>query len=154
MTNFESFHAISTLLYRYAECIDLADFDGIAALFETATLTNEGFPDAIRGGTAIAAVYRQFNKVHVDGSLRTRHVTTNPIVEADDVAGTATCRSYFVVFQATDRIPLQPIVSGRYHDRFVRGDGSWRFEHRHIFMEATGDITDHLLIDPAGMRGR
>jgi hypothetical protein len=29
----ESFHAITTLMYRYAECIDAADFAGLATLF-------------------------------------------------------------------------------------------------------------------------
>lgn len=154
MTTFESFHAITTLLHRYAECIDLADFDGLATLFDQAILTNEGFPGEVRGGAAIAAMYRQFNKVHADGTLRTRHVTTNPIVSADEADATATCRSYFVVFQATDLVPLQPIVSGRYHDRFVCDRGTWRFAQRHILMEATGNVADHLLIDPAGMRGR
>jgi 3-phenylpropionate/cinnamic acid dioxygenase small subunit len=152
VTTFETYHAITTLLYRYAECIDLADFDGIAALFEHATLSNEGYPGEVHGGVAIAAVYRQFNRVHRDGTLRTRHATTNPIIAADETAGIATCRSYFVVFQATDLVPLQPIVSGRYHDRFERDGDAWRFAHRHILMEATGNVADHLLIDPTGMR--
>ena len=29
----ESHHAITTLMYHYAECVDAADFDGIAELF-------------------------------------------------------------------------------------------------------------------------
>ena len=55
-----------------------------------------------------------------DGTPRTKHVTTNLIVEVDDDAGTATGRSYFTVLQAVPGLPLQPIVAGRYHDRFVR----------------------------------
>lgn len=152
MTSFEAYHAITTLLYRYAECIDAADFDGIAALFADATVTNEGFPGEIRGGDAIAGVYRSFNKVHADGTLRTRHVTTNPIVDADDGNGTATCRSAFVVLQSTERTPLQAIVFGRYHDRFVLGRSGWRFEHRHILMDATGNVADHLLVDVDSLR--
>lgn len=157
MTTFESWHAITTLLYRYAECIDLADFDGIEALFAEAVMTNEGFPGEIRGGEAIAAVYRGFNKVHDDGTLRTRHVTTNAIVDVDEIAGTATSRSYFLVVQATAAVPLQPIVAGRYHDQFVRKATphgmAWRFAHRHILMEAMGDVRDHLLVDVDRLRG-
>jgi 3-phenylpropionate/cinnamic acid dioxygenase small subunit len=158
VTSFETFHAITNLLYRYAECIDGADFDGIAALFTHATMTNEGFPGEIRGGDAIAAVYRNFNKVHADGTLRTRHLTTNTIIDADERIGTATSRCSFVVLQATDLVPLQPIVFGRYHDRFARTDGldglenEWRFEHRHIVMDAMGDVSDHLLIDVDRLR--
>ena len=154
MTNFESYHAITNLLCRYAECIDLADFDAIGALFADAVMTNEGFPGEIRGGDAIAAVYRNFNKVHADGTLRTRHVTTNAIIEADEAADVATSRSYFVVFQCTEAVPLQPIVSGRYHDRFSRVGGVWQFAHRHILMEATGNIADHLLVDVDQLRDR
>jgi 3-phenylpropionate/cinnamic acid dioxygenase small subunit len=154
VTTFDSWHAITTLLYRYAECIDLADFDGIEALFADAVMTNEGFPGEIRGGAAIGAIYRGFNKVHPDGTLRTRHVTTNAIVDADDDAGTGTSRSYFLVVQCTDRVALQPIVSGRYHDRFERVAGVWRFAHRHILMEAMGDVSDHLQVDVDGLRDR
>ncbi len=157
MTTFESWHAITTLLYRYAECIDLADFDGIELLFANAVMTNEGFPGEIRGGEAIGAIYRDFNKVHPDGTLRTRHLTTNAIVAADEISGTATCRSYFLVVQATDDLPLQPIVAGRYHDRFVRKATphgvEWRFDRRHIVMEAMGDVHDHLIVDVDRLRG-
>jgi 3-phenylpropionate/cinnamic acid dioxygenase small subunit len=157
VTTFESWHAITTLLYRYAECIDLADFDGIEELFVDAVITNEGFPGEIRGGAAIGAIYRNFNKVHPDGTLRTRHLTTNAIIEADEITGTGTSRSYFVVVQATESLPLQPIVAGRYHDRFERHATPhavrWRFAHRHILMEAIGDVHDHLIVDVDSLRG-
>lgn len=151
-TTFESWHAITNLLYRYAECIDLADFDGIESLFADAVMTNEGFAGEIRGGSAIGAIYRNFNKVHSDGTLRTRHVTTNAIVDVDESADVASCRSYFLVVQATESVALQPIVSGRYHDRFARVDGEWRFSHRHILMEGVGDVRDHLVVDVEAMR--
>ncbi len=43
--------AITKLIYTYAERIDLGDFAGVAELFEHATLTFEGFGDAVRGAT-------------------------------------------------------------------------------------------------------
>ena len=69
---------------------------------------------------AVANLYRSTNRVHDDGTLRTRHLTTNVIVDIDEAAGTAQTRSAFVVFQATAGVPLQPIVSGRYRDDFAR----------------------------------
>ena len=97
----ESHHAITTLLFRYAELMDAADYDGLRELFADATLTNEGFPGEVVGGDAIVRLYERTNRVHADGTLRTRHLTTNVIVDVDEVAGSASARSAFVVFQAT-----------------------------------------------------
>jgi hypothetical protein len=70
---------------------------------------------------------------------------TNPIIEVDDAAGTATCRSYYTVLQHTDDLPLQVIVTGRYDDRFERVDGRWRFAYRdYSLIDATGDVSHHL----------
>jgi 3-phenylpropionate/cinnamic acid dioxygenase small subunit len=140
----ESYHAITTLLYRYAECIDAADFDAIGELFARGMITNEGFAGEIVGADAVAKLYRTTNHVHPDGTLRTRHLTTNVIVDIDDGAGSAATRSAFVVFQATPDLPLQPIVAGRYHDRFTRTDGEWSFAQRHIILEQLGDVREHL----------
>jgi 3-phenylpropionate/cinnamic acid dioxygenase small subunit len=144
----ESHHAITSLMYRYAECIDAADFDAIALLFHDATLTNEGVEGAVVGGDAIAKLYRHSNRVHDDGTLRTRHVTANLIVDIDEEAGTAEARSAFVVLQQTPSLPLQPIATGRYRDRFVR-DVEWRFGQRHIIVDHVGDVREHLAFDVA-----
>ena len=85
-----------------------------------------------------------------DGTPRTKHVITNPIVEVDDDAGTATCRSYYTVLQQTDSLPLQPVVAGRYHDRFGRIDGDWWFTERdYTMLDMVGDVSQHLRMDVA-----
>jgi 3-phenylpropionate/cinnamic acid dioxygenase small subunit len=143
----EHHHAITTLMFRYAECVDAADFDGIGQLFSAGRITNEGYPGAIEGAEAVAKLYAGTNRVHPDGTLRTRHLTTNVIVDIDDGAKAATARSAFVVFQATPAVALQPIVAGRYHDEFACTDGAWRFARRHILLEQVGNVSDHLKID-------
>ena len=145
----ESHHAITSLMYRYAELIDAADFDAIAALFADAVLTNEGVPGEVAGGEAIAKLYRRSNRVHPDGTLRTRHVTTNVLVDIDEGANTAAARSAFVVLQQTDSLPLQPIATGRYRDRFARTAGTWHFAQRHIIVDHIGDVREHLASDMA-----
>jgi 3-phenylpropionate/cinnamic acid dioxygenase small subunit len=145
----ESHHAITSLCYRYAEHMDAADFDALQEMFRSATLTNEGVDGAIEGGEAIANLYRGTNRVHDDGTLRTRHLTTNIITDIDEDRGVATARSAFVVFQQTPSLPLQPIVSGRYRDAFVRIGGIWRFKARHIFVDLVGDVREHLTFDLA-----
>ena len=109
----ESYHAITSLMFRYAECVDTADFDGIAELFAHARITNEGVEGAAEGPDAVRNLYLRTNRVHDDGTTRTRHVNANPMVDIDEVAGQATARSVFVVFQQTVALSLQPIVSGR-----------------------------------------
>jgi len=146
----ESHHAITTLMYRYAECIDAADFDGIAALFAHGRITNEGVDGEIEGPDAVRALYAGTNRVHADGTLRTRHLTTNVMVDIDEVTGSATARSAFVVFQQTPELPLQPIVAGRYRDAFVRAGNDWRFDRRHIFVDQVGDVREHLSFDLSG----
>jgi 3-phenylpropionate/cinnamic acid dioxygenase small subunit len=148
----ESYHAIATLLYRYAEYMDAADFDAVAELFRDAVLTNEGVEGEVRGGEAIGRLYRRTNRVHDDGTLRTRHITANVIVDIDEDGGTASARSAFVVLQQTSTLPLQPVVTGRYRDRFVRRAGAWQFAQRHIVVDHVGDVREHLAFDLAAFR--
>lgn len=141
-------------MFRYAELMDAADFDGLEAMFADARLTNEGVDGAVEGGRAIADLYRRTNRVHDDGTLRTRHLTANVQIDIDESAGTATARSAFVVFQQTASLPLQPIVTGRYRDEFVRVDDAWRFAARHIFVDHVGDVREHLSFDLAAFKAR
>jgi 3-phenylpropionate/cinnamic acid dioxygenase small subunit len=141
--------AIRRLLYRYAECIDAADFAGLGALFAHGEIRAAGMPAPLRGAEAVAAFYARVNRVHEDGTLRTRHVVDNVIVELDG-AGFATARSGYVVYQATARLPLQAIAAGRYRDRFARGGGEWRFAEREILLDLAGDLSDHLLVPVPG----
>ena len=146
----ESHHAITTLMFRYAECVDTADFTGIAALFENGRITNEGVQGAIEGPDAVRKLYQRTNRVHDDGTTRTRHINANLVVDIDEAAGQASARSVFVVFQQTSALPLQPIVSGRYRDTFERRGDQWQFDTRHIIVEHIGDVREHLTFDLSG----
>jgi 3-phenylpropionate/cinnamic acid dioxygenase small subunit len=148
----ESHHAITSLMFRYAGYVDAADFDAIADLFADAIMTNEGVEGEIAGGAAIKQMYVNTNRVHDDGTLRTRHLTSNVLVDIEEAAGTATAHSVFVVFQQTPTLPLQPIVSGRYRDRFVRANRGWRFAQRHIIVDHVGDVREHLAFDLAAFQ--
>ena len=139
--------AIRNLLYRYAECIDAADFDGVAALFADGAVTAPGMVEPARGVVAVAQLYRASSRVHDDGTLRTQHLVLNPIVEIDAAAGTAKARSRYLVIQATPKLPLQPIIAGRYCDRFERVGGAWRFSLREIHIDLVGDLSEHLRFD-------
>jgi hypothetical protein len=108
-------------------------------------LLDESGKETARGRDAVVALYTATTKRHADGTPRTRHLTTNSIIEVDSVSGTATARSSYVVFQATDVVALQPIIAGRYRDRFVRsGRESWSFAERTVAVDLVGDLSDHL----------
>jgi 3-phenylpropionate/cinnamic acid dioxygenase small subunit len=135
--------AIENLLYMYAERMDAGDFSGVAALFHGATYGPAGGP-MLSGCAEMEAVLRAMVQLH-DGSPATKHVTTNVIVEVDAAGRGATARSYFTVLQALADLPLQVIVAGRYHDRFVRDESGWRFAERVVWMDLTGDLSRHLV---------
>ncbi|HJO23832.1 MAG: nuclear transport factor 2 family protein [bacterium] len=147
----ESHHAITTLMYRYAECVDTADFDGLSDLFAQGSIRSPSAAEPGEGmtGASVGRFYAATNRVHEDGTLRTRHVSTNVIVDIDEEADAATVRSYYVVFQATGKLPFQAIVGGRYQDRFARINGKWHFAERVIHVDQIGDMSEHLNFDLA-----
>jgi 3-phenylpropionate/cinnamic acid dioxygenase small subunit len=139
--------AIRNLLGRYCELMDAGDFAGLATLFEDASLADEQGNVFAIGSSVIQSMWER-QTVLYDGSPRTRHVTANPVIEVDEVAGSATCRTSYVVFQGTDGLPLQPIITGRYADRFARGDsGAWHFAERRYAVDHVGDLSQHLRMD-------
>ena len=137
--------AIANLVFRYAERIDGGDFEGVADLFRFGEITTEGTALCRRGYDQVLEMYEGWTRRYEDGTPRTKHVTTNLIIELDEESGTAECRSYFTVLQQTGALPLQPIIAGRYRDRFERVDDTWRFARRHIVTDLVGDLSQHLL---------
>ena len=137
-----SHRAIENLIATYAELVDDGDFAGVGVLLADATFTGDS--GTVSGGDAIEKMLRENVVIYEDGTPRTKHVTTNIAIEVDDESGTAVARSYFTALQALPDLGLQPIVSGRYHDRFERRDGKWRFVQRHVRTDLLGDVSRHL----------
>jgi 3-phenylpropionate/cinnamic acid dioxygenase small subunit len=137
-----SYRAIENLIATYAELVDDGDFAGLGTLLADATFTGSGAP--VSGPDAIEKMFRDMLIVYDDGTPRTKHVTTNIVIEVDEEAGTAVSRAYFTVLQALQGLPLQPIVSGRYRDRFERRDRQWRFAERRVRVDLVGDVSHHL----------
>jgi 3-phenylpropionate/cinnamic acid dioxygenase small subunit len=138
--------AIEQLLYLYAELIDAGDFEALADLLAPAVVRANGQVLADRERAAVLLMYETSTRRYDDGTPRTRHVVTNVVVHLDETSGVATSRSTFTVYQSLPDFPLQPIIAGRYHDRFVRVHGTWRFDEREIVPELFGDLSRHLLI--------
>jgi 3-phenylpropionate/cinnamic acid dioxygenase small subunit len=135
---------ITNLVYRYTELIDNGDLPGALGLFKHAQLklvTSEELQDS----EAALAFLQRVIILYPGGTPKTKHLVTNPIIEIDEVAGTATSRSQYTVLQATDELPLQIIAGGRYHDRLEYVAGQWQFTYRdYTLFDLRGNISQHL----------
>jgi 3-phenylpropionate/cinnamic acid dioxygenase small subunit len=132
---------IRNLLYRYMEATDNGDFDTRAELFEHAVVW---FPEPIGAvkGAAVAESFRTRQRLY-DGIPRTAHLCLNVIIDLDEAATSAAVRSRYLVMQETPDLPLQPIIVGRYHDRFERVDDKWRFAERRFIIDLVGEMSAH-----------
>ena len=92
-----------------------------------ATLTNGLTARACAASRRSLRAYAEANRVYDDGppedearhhQRRARHGWRHGRLS-----------SYFTVFQQVDDFPLQPIVAGRYEDRFERVDATWDSQH-------------------------
>jgi 3-phenylpropionate/cinnamic acid dioxygenase small subunit len=138
---------IRNLLGRYCERMDAGDFAGLADLFADGELADDKGNVFATGAMQMQEMWERQTMTY-DGTPRTRHVTANPVIEVDDDAGTATCSSSYVVFQGVDDFAFQPIISGRYADRFARDDaGGWHFTSRQYAVDHVGDLSHHLTFD-------
>lgn len=129
---------LTSMMFRYCELFDTAEFDAFAALFEHGEWHRAG------PGAAAARSWIDENVYLYDGTPRTKHVSTNVIVEVAADGASATGSAYVTIFQALPALPLQPIFSGRYRDRFVRADGGWHWARREIFGDLYGDLSRHV----------
>jgi 3-phenylpropionate/cinnamic acid dioxygenase small subunit len=136
---------IGNLIARYAELIDAGDFDGVGDLLGRAAVGAADSPSLLSGRDALVSLFTSTTRRYPDGTPGTKHVTTNLILDIDDEDGTASARSYWTVLQAVPGLPLQPILAGRYHDRFTRRDHRWEFTERRYLVELVGDVSHHMI---------
>lgn len=130
------------LLGRYCDLMDAGDFAGVGALFGDGVLADERGRPLASGAAAIEAFYAGGTRLH-DGSPRTKHLVLNTVLSPDDAGGELVARSSYLVLQAVDgALALQPIITGRYVDRFS-ADGSVWLERRFV-VDLVGDLAHHL----------
>lgn len=138
----DDYFAIQKLVFSYPYHLDRGDFDAMAQLFAHADVYMPGMEPVRSNPAGVAQAFRDFVQVYADGTPRTRHLTTNLIIEPDG-ADRATGTCYVMVFQQTKALALQPVIGGDYRDRFAKVDGHWRFAERHIGNDQFGDLSAH-----------
>tara|TARA_B100000767_G_scaffold261661_1_gene273496 strand:- start:653 stop:1123 length:471 start_codon:yes stop_codon:yes gene_type:complete len=145
---------ITNLLFTYTERFDLGDFEGAADIFKHAKIIIGSNGETINS-QGLLENWRSMVVVYESGTPRTKHVCTNAIVDVDLDNATATSRSYYIVYQQTKVLPFQPIVAGRYVDKFELVADQWRFSERdYRLMEMVGNISKHLCNSEAIMAQR
>ena len=118
-------------IVRYAHLVDGGRFDDLLELFtEDAILEPDTRPPA-RGRAAIRALFEETGARLRAAQSRPfiRHHVSNIDV---DVQGSDLARARSYVLALTDSGPDH---WGRYHDRLVRVDGRWLFQHRRVRTE-------------------
>lgn len=146
----DSYRAIENLIYTYARLIDAGDLEAMANLFSEAEFLGPDGKVVAKGKEEYLALHRRLVRIYENtGTPCTKHVITNAVIEVSEATDTAVAGSYFTVFQATEELPLQPIIAGRYQDHFVCVEETWRFRRRQTIPELYGDLSQHLLFDPA-----
>ena len=139
---------IEKLIFQCDMYNDAGDFDQVGRLFAHATIGIDGMGDVVcQGAKGTADQFRMATRVYPEGGARTHHVSTNLILDIDEANGVATCSSHYVMYQATDALPLQPINAGRNFDTFERVDDTWRWKHRQISVLLSGNMAHHLVQD-------
>lgn len=150
----EDSRQIENLIYRYAELIDDGKLEKVAELFRDASIISPVHNSTCSGYEDILAMYKFSCRLHeISGTPLTKHLTTNVIVEVEASGTAAKARSYYTVIQATDSLPLQPIISGRYRDEFNRIGSNWKFSRREMHVDLIGNCSEHLLYDTQGLIG-
>ena len=143
---------IANLLYRYCAFVDAGDLVAACTLFQHAKLKMITSTE-LQDYKAMLALLQQVIIIYPDGTPKTKHVVSNPMIEIDEAKRTATSLSYYTVFQATENIPLQVIANGRYLDKFEYVDGHWRFSYREGVSDMLGLISGHLRLDAKLLAG-
>jgi hypothetical protein len=133
---------IGNLVYGLAEAIDDGDHERIEVLFGDAIFQLGDHPPRVGGAAFRSTIER--SAIHYDGKPRTLHVVTNLQIDVDDDGAIARSRSYVTVFQALPDFPLQPVLTGRYHDEFsIDSEGSCRWAARRMRIDHLGDTSRH-----------
>ena len=149
----EDSRKIENLIYHYAELIDAGDLEGVAGLFRRAEIISRVHDMERTGFDEVLKMYRLTCRLYEpSGTPLTKHLITNVIIELDSSGLEASARSYYTVIQATEALPLQPIISGRYEDRFRKTGSQWEFASRAMIVDLIGDCSAHLLYDSSRLK--
>ena len=128
---------LRALVEAYAGLADGRRFGEFGALFgPTGRLyvyreAGQSEPSGVRtGADEIAAVVERGLTVYEATSHMVGAHTVEMGADADTATGSTTCRAYHLSVTSGGRQLM--VMTIRYDDRYVRSDGRWRFDERHV----------------------
>jgi ketosteroid isomerase-like protein len=126
------------LVERYAMAVDARDIDAVVHLFtEDGVLLSHLMP-----GTEESPLERRGHEqlrraleIGLARYRRTTHIIGGQVVEldGDEAEGTTVCVAHHL--HETDDGDELVVMAIRYHDRFTKKHGSWRFSERRLQLE-------------------
>ena len=132
--------AIRELVEAYAHCADRRDAEGQMALFTTDThfvvymSAKDPTPSQeLHSRDALAPVFAALNQY--DATTHFVGQSTLFTLTADRATGEAYCLAHHVTVDGDKRRLM--LASLRYHDTFVKRDGSWLFAERLLYVDWT-----------------
>lgn len=150
----EAIRQIRAIIVSYFDALDRGDMDTLGEVFRYGRTRStsigreqqdvlKAVDDPYEGSRRAVEVFQQSTRFF-DGIPCTKHFTTNLSIHVDPDGKRATSKSRFTVVQARPGLPLQPIVSGRYHDSFELREGRWWLVDRFEDCFLWGDVSHHL----------
>ena len=132
---------VQNLVHRYAELIDLGDFDGLGDLLAGAEVGSGDTPGSLTGHDAVVAMFTSTTRRYPDGTPRTKHVTTNSSSRSTRTPAPARAAR---TSPCSRQVPALPAAAGRRRPlpRPVRPPttATWRFAERRFFIDLVGDV--------------
>lgn len=110
--------AIVELVATYNHAIDGHDGEAWAATFTADGVFEVTGRDAVEGRAALVAMVED-----QDAGSEVRHWTTNFVIDAEGEGASLRCDLALLRGSSV-------LLTGRYEDQLVRGDGGWRFTRR------------------------
>ena len=138
---------IRGLLATYCRLLDAGDCAGVGALMAHAVLRSDDGTTLAEGAAEVERLYAGLVRLHEDGTPGTQHLVTNSSFDEPGADGSVTVTSAYLVLQAVPGLPLQPIITGTYVDRFEPGSDGWRFIERTFGIGRAGVLDHHLTVD-------
>jgi uncharacterized protein (TIGR02246 family) len=135
MSVLEDKDAIREVMAAYCHALDAGRFADVASLFADDGVWTTDYAEA-KGRGAIEEMLRSIVPVKGEGPQR-KHYITNIIITVN--GDTAYSISNYLVVREAGR-DLIPVMGGTYKDKWVRRDGTWRFQRKELVHDIAGNM--------------
>ena len=135
MSILEDKDAIREVIAAYCHALDACRFADVARLFADDGRWTTDYGEA-KGRAAIERMLRGIVPVKGEGPQR-KHYITNIIIQVNGDSADS-ISDYLVVRESGP--DLIPVMGGTYKDKWVRQDGTWRFQRKELVHDIAGDM--------------